>query len=169
MRIRSMRAAQFLSSAIYIAFILLITPFFTAQLPVEGGETAIIDMLLPLGIVVAPLLIFAALASQLSAAVADMNGAGGLLADATGHRMRVRASYLATAGVALAITWSANIYEIIVYASKAFVIYYALQCVLATLICLRHGDGRSPGRAALFSGGLILCLFVLVFGIAVEG
>ncbi len=169
MRIRTMRLAQLLSSAIYIAFILLATPFFTNGLPAQGGETAIIDMLQPLGTVVAPLIILAALASQLSAAVADMNGANGLLETSVARRLPVRAGYLVTAAVAVAITWTANIYEIIVYASKAFVFYYALQCALATLVSLRHSDGYSRVRALLFASGVALSLLVLAFGIPADG
>jgi len=168
-RIKTMKYAQYLSSAIYICFILLITPFFRGKLPAEGGETAIIDMLLPLGAVVAPLIIFAALASQLSAAVADMNGAGGLLEGATARRVPMRAGFAVTATVALGITWLGDIYEIIVYASKAFVLYYALQCVLAAYIAFRRGDGFNPAYGVLFVLGTVLSVLVLVFGIPADG
>jgi hypothetical protein len=162
-RARTMRYAQLLSGAIYVAFILLVTPYLLGSLPTEGGETGIIDMLSPLGFAVAPLIIVAALASQLSAAVADMNGAGGLIADATVRRLSVRVGYVVTAAVAIAITWSANIYEIIVYASKAFVIYYGLQCSLAALVALRPATANRL-HAILFAFGTALSLLVLVFG-----
>lgn len=168
-RIKTMRYAQLLSSAIYLAFILLITPFFTGRLPTVGGETGIIDMLAPLGMVVAPLIIFAALASQLSAAVADMNGAGGLLEGVSKNRIQSRAGYALTALVALGITWIADIYEIIVYASKAFVIYYGLQCAVAAIVAWRPGPGHSRPRALLFAGGTILCVIILIFGIPADG
>jgi len=168
-RIRTMKYAQYLSSAIYLVFILLITPFFFGKLPAEGGETAIIDMLRPLGAVVAPLIIFAALASQLSAAVADMNGAGGLLEDATARRVPMRAGFAATAAVALGITWLGDIYDIIVYASKAFVLYYALQCGLAAFVAFRRGDGFNPAYGVLFVLGTVLSVLVLVFGIPADG
>jgi len=168
-RIKTMRYAQLLSSAIYLVFILLITPFFRGELPKAGGETAIIDMLAPLGVVVAPLIIFAALASQLSAAVADMNGAGGLLSAATIGRVPVRGGYVATAAVALAITWLADIYEIIVYASKAFVLYYGLQCSLAAFVAFRRGADFNPLRGLLFVSGTILSVLVLIFGVPADG
>lgn len=168
-RIKTMRFAQLLSSAIYLAFILLITPFFTGRLPALGGETSIIDMLAPLGMVVAPLIIFAALASQLSAAIADMNGAGGLLEGVSQNRLPVRAAYAVTALVAIAITWAADIYEIITFASKAFVIYYGLQCAVAAIVALRPGAGHSPPRAFLFIGGTVLCAVIVIFGIPADG
>lgn len=162
-RVRTMRYAQLLSSAIYLAFILLVTPYLIGRLPTEGGETGIIDMLAPLGVVVAPLIILAALASQLSAAVADMNGAGGLIADATMQSLSMRIGYAVTAAVAIAITWAANIYEIITYASKAFVIYYGLQCSLAALVALRPGTVNRL-HAVLYAFGAMLTIIVLVFG-----
>lgn len=162
-RVRTMRYAQLLSSAIYVAFILLVTPYLLGRLPTEGGETGIIDMLAPLGGVVAPLIILAALASQLSAAVADMNGAGGLIADATMQSLSMRIGYAVTAAVAIAITWAANIYEIIVFASKAFVIYYGLQCSLAALVALRP-ETANKLHALLFAFGALLSVIVLVFG-----
>lgn len=167
-RIRTMRWAQLMSAAIYFSFILLITPFFRGGLPETGGETAIIDILAPLGTMVAPLIIVAALASQLSAAVADMNGSGGLLEVATRGRVSVRIAYVATAAVALAITWSADIFEIIVYASKAFVIYYALQCALAVTVIHSEGDRRNYPRGAIYLCGAVFAVAVLFFGIPAD-
>jgi hypothetical protein len=168
-RVATMRTAQWLSSGIYLVFIVLATPFFSSTLPATGGETAIIDILAPLGSIVAPMIILAAIASQLSAAVADMNGAGGLLSAATSSRVSMRIGYALTTAVAIAITWTANIYEIIVFASKAFVVYYALQCSLAAFVAVRPGEGRSPVKAATFACGTMLSLMVLVFGVPAEG
>jgi hypothetical protein len=168
-RIRTMRYAQWLSTAIYLVFIVLITPLFDGRLPGEGGETGIVDMLAPLGVMVAPLIIFAALASQLSAAVADMNGAGGLLSSATVGHVSMRIGYAATAAVALVITWFADIFEIIVFASKAFVIYYALQCILAAVVASRPGAHFSLLRGLLYGSGAVLSALVLLFGIPAEG
>lgn len=168
-RVRTMRYAQWLSTSIYIGFIALITPYFTGRLPAQGGETQIINMLAPLGAMAAPLLIVAALASQLSAAVADMNGASGLVRSASRERVPMAVGYVLTAIVALAITWSADIFEIIAYASKAFALYYAVQAALATVIAIRAGPHRSVGKAILFGSATFLALLVLVFGLPAEG
>lgn len=169
MRVRTMRYAQLLATAIYVAFIVLITPYFTGRLPERGGETAIIDMLAPLGAAVGPLIIVAALASQISAAVADMNGASGLLSSATRHRVPMAIGYVLTAAVALFITWTADIFEIVVFASKAFALYYALQAALALYTSLRAGPDRHLGKAILFALGLIVAIAVLAFGLPAEG
>ncbi len=164
-RVRSMRLAQGLATLIYLAFLVFINLQVSNGLPELGSETAVIDLLQPLGLLVAPLLILAALASQLSAAVADMNGAGGLLAEASGRRFRVRLGNLFTALVAIVITWSANLYEIITWASKMFVLYYGLQAAQAALLAWRM-ERRGP--ACSFALAVLLALAVIVFAAPVE-
>jgi hypothetical protein len=163
-RIATMRGAQLLASAIYIVFIALMTPHFAGMGDGPIAETEIIDLLTPLGWAVAPLVTVAALASQLSAAVADMSGAGGLIHSGSEGRVPVRLGYGATAVAAIAITLSANIFEIIVYASKAFVSYYALQCACAALLRLRR-DSRNLGLALLYGLGVAFALAVLALGV----
>ncbi len=167
-RVKTMKYAQWLATGIYIAFILLVTPFFTGNLPAEGGETEIITMLASLGTIVGPLIIFAALASQLSAAVADMNGAGGLLNSVNARLVPVSVGYLLTAIAALAITWTASILEIITYASKAFVLYYGLQSALALLDTLRTKQANYILKATLFAALCMLSLAVLVFAVPAQ-
>lgn len=168
LRIRTMRYAQLMSAAIYVVFILLATPYFTGRLPREGGETEIIEMLSPLGSAVAPLIIFAALASQLSAAVADMNGAGGLLAGASRNVIPVKLGYFATACCAIFITWAANIFEIIAYASKAFVVYYGLQSILAALVVARRDDPHRIAKVTLFLAAAVAALVVIALGLPAD-
>ncbi|MBI1261659.1 MAG: hypothetical protein GC184_08030 [Rhizobiales bacterium] len=162
MRVRTMRLAQWISTGIYIVFILLITAYFQGGLRAVGGETAIIDMLRPLGTMVAPLIILTALASQLSAAVADMNGAAGLIAETTRRRVRVHMGNAITAVLAIVITWSADIYAIITYASKFFVAYYALQCLQAAYGAWRH---KRHDHAVLYAAGIFVALGVVFFAI----
>lgn len=161
-RVRTMRWAQWMATGIYFLFVLLITSYFTDGLPEQGGETAIIDMLKPIGAAVGPLIICVALASQLSAAIADMNGAGGLLSESTGRRLRVSAGNLITALMAIGITWAADIFQIITYASKAFVAYYALQSGQAAIAAWEQ---RRYGLAALFAAGVLFAGVVIVFAI----
>lgn len=168
MRIETMRSAQIISTVIYIAFVFLATPFFTADAPASGGETAIIDLLAPLGMAVAPLIIMTALASQLSAAVADLNGAGGLIVSASAGRVAMAVGYALTAAAAIAITWIANIYEIIAYASKAFVLYYGLQSIVALVTMSHSGGWRQALKSGLFGFAVLVSVAVLVFGIPAD-
>ena len=168
MRIETMRSAQIISTVIYIAFVFLATPFFTADAPASGGETAIIDLLAPLGMAVAPLIIMTALASQLSAAVADLNGAGGLIVSASAGRVAMAVGYALTAAAAIAITWIANIYEIIAYASKAFVLYYGLQSIVALVTMSHTGGWRQALKSGLFGFAVLVSIAVLIFGIPAD-
>lgn len=161
-RIATMRQAQWISTLIYVAFVLLITRYFTDAPAKNGDETAIIDMLRPLGLVIGPLVILAALASQLSAAVADTNGAGGLLSESLAKRVSANLGHLITALAAIGIIWAADIYEIITYASKAFVAYYGLQCVQAARSAWLLGQYM---RFMMFVIGTVLALVVIVFAI----
>ncbi|GJL93194.1 hypothetical protein [Hyphococcus sp.] len=161
-RVKTMRWAQWIASAIYIVFVLLITSYFKNGLPPQGGETAIIDMLAPLGMALGPMIIVAALASQMSAAVADMNGAGGLISESSGRKLPVNLGNLVTALVAILIIWSADIFEIITYASKAFVIYYGLQSFQAAFASYKNDK---TVLTVLFGIAVLIALIVLIFAI----
>lgn len=161
-RVRTMRYAQWIATAVYLLFFLFITSYFTGDPITHDDETAIIDLLRPVGVMVAPVIILTALASQLSAAVADMNGAGGLLAESSGKRVSVKIGNLVTAVVAIGIIWATDIFGIIAWASRAFVVFYALQSLQAALSAWRKGQ---PVRATLFAFAVMLALVVVVFAI----
>jgi len=163
LRIKTMRMAQILSTLIYLAFVGLATPYLGAAELRPESATEVIDLLAPLGWAVAPLIIVAALASQFSAGVADMSGAGGLASESTGRRIAPRIGYLITALVAITITWTADIFEIIVLASKAFVIYYGLQSLTAARLSWQHGW---RWRAVIYSGGVALAIAAVVLGVS---
>lgn len=131
-RIRSMIVAQGLSTAIYLVYILLIT---LTHLPRSEGisETAIIGMMAHVAWVLPLMLVAAALAAQFSAAVADTSGSGGLIGDITRGRLTPRMGYAVVVAGGLALTWTADVFEIISYASRAFALYYALQAAIAAV------------------------------------
>lgn len=164
-RVRTMRYAQWLASAIYMVYIGLASISFPAD-SMSVRETAIIDMTQMISPVLPVLLIIAALAAQFSAAVADTNGCGGLTEEMSHGRVRPRAAYMLLTALAVLLTWSADIYQIISYASRAFSAYYALQCLLAALISRR--TGASNWRTSAFALLAILLAAAAVLGTAVE-
>ena len=164
-RIRTMRRAQIVATVIYLLFVGLATPFLGAATLGPESETEVIDLLAPLGWALMPLIACAALASQFSAGVADAGGAGGLAEEASGGRVATHLGYAITAAVAIAITWVADIYVIIVWASKAFLLYYGLQSAIAFQLT-RAGDARSPVRAAFAGLGVILAAAAIALGTA---
>jgi len=86
LRIRSMRYSQWLSTAIYMAYVVLLAYAFDAE-TVPLTETAIVDMMKIVSAVLPAMLIVAALSAQFSAAIADTSGAGGLVEELSGSRI----------------------------------------------------------------------------------
>jgi hypothetical protein len=159
-RISTMRAAQVASAVIYITFLALATVLFREGLGAD--VTAIIAMCRPVAVVLPLLLTVAAIGSQFSAAVADDSGAGGLIEDISNRRLPPRYAYLLIMLVTIAVTWETNVNEVIAYASRAFALYYALQCVVALLVARHLGRDRlGAGFAAL----ALVCLAVFAFGV----
>jgi len=111
------------------------------------------------------LLIVAALASQFSAAVADTNGGGGLFSELTKGRLGSKWGYLIIAGLGVVITWFFEVFEIIALASKAFAFYYAIQMLEALLTAFKLGK---IGKGILFSLVFLICVSIVLFGIAAE-
>jgi hypothetical protein len=164
-RIRSMRIAQFLSAAIYMIYIGLLAFLFPPK-TVPLNETAIIDMMGIVTPILPVLLIAAALSAQFSAAVADTNGSGGLIAELSRDRISPRVGYTLLVATGLLLTWTADVFEIISYASRAFALYYALQSAIAASVAW-HQPGRR-GRSFLYMALTILGAAVTIFGTPAE-
>ena len=160
-RIRSMRIAQVVSSAIYMFYIVLLAYAFRPA-DVALTETAIIDMMAIVAPVLPLLLVAAALSAQFSAAVADTSGSGGLIAELTGGKISPRQAYALLVASGLALTWFANIFEIIAYASRAFALYYAIQAAIAAI-----GARRAMPRAG-YTALAVLGLAITLLGRSVE-
>ena len=164
-RIRSMRFAQLLSSAIYLVYIGLLAYVFQRN-ELLLDETAIIGMMAVVAPILPVLLVAAALSAQFSAAVADTSGSGGLVSELTRHRLKTKHAYALLVAVGLLITWSANVFEIISYASRAFALYYGLQSAIAAIAALRNRQYRL--HAPLFVCLTLLSLLIVIFGTPVE-
>ncbi len=164
-RIRSMRSAQILSSAIYLIYIGL-SAYVFAPGAVTLGETAIIGMMDIVAPILPAMLVAAALSAQFSAGIADTSGCGGLIAELTGGRLAPKQAYAVLVGLGLTLTWSANIFQIISYASRAFAIYYALQAGIAAVSAWRDPRYRSRAPAYLALAGLGVA--IAVFGTSAK-
>ncbi|MCR8549327.1 APC family permease [Salipiger sp. P9] len=163
-RIRSMRLAQGLSTAIYMVYVLLIAYVFVPGTEALS-ETSIIGLMALVAPVLPLMLTAAALAAQFSAAVADTGGSGGLIEELTSGRIPVRLSYALLVGVGLALTWGFNVFEIISHASRAFAAYYAVQSSIA---CRGAWAEERRALAAGFAALAALGMAIAVFGTPVE-
>jgi hypothetical protein len=163
-RIATMRTAQLVSTVIYLLFIALATVLFHDGLGAD--VTAIIGMTKPVAVVLPVLLAVAAIGSQFSAAVADNAGAGGLIEDITHSKAPIRYAYLLILLVTVVLTWSTNVNEIIAYASRAFALYYTLQCVVAWVVAWQERNlNRRPLRLVMFAFLAVMCFLVFALGI----
>jgi hypothetical protein len=161
-RITSMRWAQIIASIIYMIYIVLLTYAFP---PAQGdlSETAIIAMMAVVAPILPALLVAAALSAQFSAAIADTSGAGGLVAELTRRRISQRQAYAVLVAAGIALTWTANVFQIISYASRAFALYYAIQSAIAAT----HTDLPAPKRLG-FAALAVLGVAITLLGTSVE-
>ncbi len=170
LRVRTMRYAQWLSGAIYIAFFLLAMAAVDDPSVLNGDATGIIAVLAPAASSLVVLIVIGAVFAQLSAAVADSIGAGGLIEQVTGQRIGHRHAYPVIALIGILLTWSLDIFDVITLASRAFALFYFLQCLVAAAVASKAPNVTH--RAPRIVGFLVLAglaLAVVVFGIPMEG
>jgi hypothetical protein len=129
-------------------------------------ETAIIDVMEIVSPILPWILVAGALAAQFSAAIADTSGSGGLIAELTKGRISPRNGYVLLAIIGLILTWSADVFQIISYASRAFALYYTLQAAIAARMAFLLPKQR--WRGCLFSLLVIFGILIVGFGDAVE-
>ncbi|WP_374145325.1 hypothetical protein [Sphingomonas sp. 28-63-12] len=166
-RIKTMRYAQWISSAIYLAFLALLTPFLNEAQHAEGvaGILDIMEMVAPaLGIFV----LIGAVSSQLSAAIADSIGSGGLMIEVSRRKLGVRTAFIAASALSIAVVWLTDPFSVIALSSRAFALFYAMQAVLAFWVSLRTKAGSSWARTGFALVGLV-CLVAAVAGAPAEG
>lgn len=164
MRVRTMRYAQLAATGIYVAFFALLSPLMNAAMD-GSGETAVMDAALLVSPLLPLALTFGAVASQFSAAVADAIGGAGLAHGAT-RRLNGHQVYPVLVFISALVLWETDIYGVIALASRAFAIYYMLQCAIAAIATAKAG-----GHGYAIAGRVLLALFcavVALFGIPAE-
>lgn len=164
-RQRAMGIAQLVSGVIYIVFFLLLSPLL-GDLAQGTGVAAIITvsgtvaLMLPLSLTVA------AAASQFSASIADSLGNVGLLEQISGNRIDPRHAYLLMALVGITILVTMDVNSVIALASRAFALFYALQCLVAWEAARQRPADK--GKALAFLALAAICAAVCVFGVPAE-
>ncbi len=163
--VRSMRWAQWLSGGIYLLFVFLVTPLLRFLPAGQADETAIIALSRHVASVLPGMLVLGALMSQFSAGVADTVGAGELLAYITRQRIPSRWGFFLITLAALALIWSANVFEIVTYASRAFAFYYLLQVLIAWVLARER---RQWAWLGAFTALAALAAFVTFLAVPVA-
>lgn len=134
-RIEAMRRAQVVSSIVYIVFFVLMIPlfpYFTSTADVAGFIDVIGRVTPWLPFVVTA----GAIASQFSAAVADSIGSSGLINETSKNHITPKHAYLLIGIVSVVVIWDTNVVSIVALASRAFALFYFMQCIVAAMVAL---------------------------------
>lgn len=168
-RVRTMRRAQMISGALYVVSVIALMPI-VQHLNLANIQIAEIVAATGLAATVLPLmLIVAAVMSQFSAAVADTVGAGCLASESSNGKLSTNKGYLIVSILAIILIWTADLLEIISFASRAFAVYYLLQCVVA-LIASHHHYKHKGYRLYMLRFTILASIltFVVIFAIPAE-
>ena len=142
-RVRTMRRAQLISGVLYVVSVIALLPV-VRHLDLENIQIAEIVTATGLVATALPLmLIVAAIMSQFSAAVADTVGAGCLASESSSGKLSSNRGYVIVSVFAIVLVWAADLLEIISFASRAFAVYYLLQCIVAILASRQHYAGTA--------------------------
>tara|TARA_B100000446_G_scaffold169755_1_gene175770 strand:- start:12477 stop:13700 length:1224 start_codon:yes stop_codon:yes gene_type:complete len=163
-RVNAVKYSQWIAIALYVTFIGLTCPIFLTYPIVELNETTISETLGQVVWVLPLLLLVAATASQLSAALADTIGGGGLLKELVKLRLSTNVYYMLIIALALILVWVANVFEIINLASKGFALYYLIQVLIALILMIRQPQHSVWKGLMLLVGGVMAGLLVFVIG-----
>ncbi len=159
-RIRSSRASQLISMIVYLLFIALATPLMHyLHSPVKSNDLIILSgkviFFLPL------MVVFAAIFSQFSAAVADTIAGVGNLFEESKSKISINVAYLIIGVSAVALTWSISTFQLVALASRGFALYYLLQCFVALSVC------HKVSQKIMISLIASILLFVTLFAVPV--
>jgi hypothetical protein len=168
-RVQTMRRAQIISGVLYVVSVAALMPI-VQHIDLENIQIAEIVSATGLAATALPLmLIVAAIMSQFSAAVADTVGAGCLASESSSGRISTNYGYLVVSLFAILLVWTANLLEIITFASRAFALYYLLQCVVA-LFASRHYYERKAYclHCTHFATVATILAFIVVFAIPAK-
>ena len=160
LRVWSCRSSQIVSTIIYVLFVASATPLmhFLGNQVEDNGLLVLAakaSSLLPIP------LVFAAVLSQFSAAVADVVAAGGNVAESTEGRVDERRAYVLICGIAVVLAFASTL-TILSFASRAFAFYYFLQCLVA--ISVSEGTGQKVAISLLAAVLLFITMFAVPAG-----
>jgi hypothetical protein len=168
-RVRTMRRAQLISGALYVVSVIALMPI-VQHLNLANIQIAEIVAATGLAATVLPLmLIVAAIMSQFSAAVADTVGAGCLASESSNGKLSANKGYLVVSILAIILIWTADLLEIISFASRAFAVYYLLQCVVAIMASHHHYRDKAYRLYILrFTILASILAFIVIFAIPAK-
>lgn len=169
LRVQTMRRAQLISGVLYVVSVIALMPI-VQHINLEHVRIADIVSATGLAATALPfMLIIAAIMSQFSAGVADTVGAGGLASESSRGRLTSNKGYLVVSALAVILIWSADLLEIITLASRAFAIYYFLECIVALIATRHYYNGKAYWlRSIGFATLAIILAYIVLFAIPAK-
>jgi len=168
-RVRTMRRAQLISGALFVVSVIALMPI-VQHLNLANIQVAEIVAATGLAATALPLmLIVAAVMSQFSAAVADTVGAGCLASESSHGKVSTNKGYLVVSIFAIILVWTADLLEIISFASRAFALYYLLQCFVAIMANYHHYERKVRHlHSAHFAAVAGILAFIVIFAMPAK-
>lgn len=163
-RIKAVKYSQNIATLLYVLFIGLTCPIFLTFPIVELNETTISHTLGQAVWILPFLLLIAATASQLSAALADTIGGGGLLKELIKFSLSTNIYYMLVILLAIALVWTADVFQIINLASKGFALYYLVQTIIASLLLFKQPQKNLSLWLKFLGTIFIIILLILIIG-----
>ncbi|MFC4701375.1 hypothetical protein ACFO4O_14490 [Glaciecola siphonariae] len=137
-RVASSRLSQIIATVVYLSFVALTLPAVHLLNGVYNDNSLIELVGYTAALLVAPLILAATL-SQFSAAVADTLAAAGNLNELSNKKVPEKLAYLLIGMAAVALTWTVDTFTVLALASRAFALYYFLQCLVALTVTSNIG------------------------------
>lgn len=156
-RVTTSRLSQLLSSAFYIAFVALCMPLMATATPgaaPDGTLLGIVERAAPL--LALPLAVTGVF-SQFSAAIADLVTGAGNIEEFSRRRVSTAVAYIVLGAVGVTVVWAFSTLSLVAVASRAFAVFYALQCLTAMLTARTM---RARAGFALLAAAMV---FVVLF------
>ncbi|MBI1328925.1 MAG: hypothetical protein GC166_03365 [Alphaproteobacteria bacterium] len=168
-RVRTMRYAQWLSAAIYLAFFVLAMTV-AHEHSGKPDIAGVVGMMSKVASILAVLLVGGAIFAQASAAIADTIGGAGLSEEASEGTIKRKYAYPLIGAFGIVLVWSANILDIVALASRAFAGFYALQCLVAAFTAQAAPNVKHRWPHTIWFAALgLLALGITILGIPAEG
>lgn len=161
-RIRASRWSQYISSVVYVALVLVCTPLMATAIPGLPADNDLLELARRTVPLLALPLALTGVFSQFSAAIADLVTAVGNITELSRERLRQSLVYLLLGIVSGGVVWIFSTPSLIAVASRAFAVFYAVQCLTAARTA--RSRASAIGFLALAGGMVFIVLFARAVG-----
>jgi hypothetical protein len=162
-RVKTMRSAQYISSAVYVVFVAFSLILF-ATVVAPNNVTAIFEVSKQVSVFLPFLIMAAALGSQLSAIVDDTQTRSEMLVGQLGDRLPRQWTFPLFLVPAILVVLLTDVSSVVALASRVFAAYYLSQALIAGRLAWR---AEKWAWVVFFAGIALAMAVVAVFGLPI--